>query len=82
MTTHETYQAMNARHAAERAGLQSQLEQLKARHAAERADWYHANQARKAAEPKRPVGRPRKVLETDEYGRQVEYRDGERRVIQ
>ena len=82
MSTHETYQAMNARHAAERAEAQHTLEAMKARHAAERADWYHANQARKAAEPKRPVGRPRKQPETDEYGRTIEYRDGERCVIQ
>lgn len=82
MSTHETYQALNARHTAERANLQSQLEQLKARQAQERADWYAENQARKAAEPKRPVGRPRKHPETDDQGRTIEYRDGERRVIQ
>lgn len=62
--------------------LSAALRDIKARHAQERADWYRQNADHKAAQPKRPVGRPRKQPETDEYGRTIEYRDGERRIIQ
>ena len=70
----ETYQELNTRHKTELTGQALALDDardlvrqikrdtalIQARHAEERAEWYRQNAERKANEPRRPVGRPRK----------------------
>ena len=74
----ETYQALNTRHKnatteltlaiddirAELRAKKRELLELQSFQTAERADWYAQNAERKANEPRRPVGRPRKDDDT------------------
>lgn len=74
----ETYQALNTRHKnatteltlaiddmrAELRAKKRELIELQSAQTAERSAWYAQNAERKANEPKRPVGRPRKDDDT------------------
>jgi hypothetical protein len=74
----ETYQELNTRHKTEMTGQTLALDDardlvrqikrdivlIQSRQTAERSAWYAQNAERKANEPKRPVGRPRKDDDT------------------